>query len=73
MLARHSDVPNTYAKADQENNHDIYMKVPSGMLVSQDILDQHGCSQIKQVALFLKKNYVRIEASENIVKQVAAR
>ena len=37
------------------------MKVPSGMPVSQDILDQHGVSETKQVALLLKKSLYRLK------------
>ena len=40
VRALHGDVPNAYVKAEKEKDIDIYMKVPSGMQVSQNILDE---------------------------------
>ena len=54
--ARHVDVSNAYVKAEKEKDLDIYMKVPSGMQVSQDILDEHGVKHPKHLALLLKKS-----------------
>ena len=54
--ARHGDVPSAYVKAEKEKDLDIYMKVPSGMQVSQDILDEHGVKHPKHLGLLLKKS-----------------
>ena len=56
VLARHGDVPNAYVKAEKEKDLDIYMKVPCGMQVAQDVLKQHGVNNAKQLALLLKKS-----------------
>ena len=37
--ARHLDVPNTYVKADQEEDLEIYMQIPKAMQVVQNTLD----------------------------------
>ncbi|CAI5703653.1 unnamed protein product [Peronospora effusa] len=40
--ARHGDVPNAYVKAEKEEHLDIYMKVPKGMVLSDQELKLHG-------------------------------
>ena len=54
--ARHGDVPNAYVKADKEKDLDIYMKIPRGMQVNQDVLNKHGVKETKHLALLLKKS-----------------
>lgn len=56
MTARHGDVPNAYVRAEKEKDTDIYMRMPSGMQVVQDILRQHGVYHTKELDLLLKKS-----------------
>ena len=38
MPARHGDVPNAYDKAKKEEHLEIYMKVPKGMILDEEVL-----------------------------------
>ena len=45
------DVPHAYAKVEKEKDLEIFMRIPSGMQVSQDILDEHGVKDTKHLAM----------------------
>ncbi|OWZ15198.1 putative mitochondrial protein [Phytophthora megakarya] len=53
--AKHGDVPNAYVKADKEEDLWIYIRVPQGMKVSEEILKELGVETDAKVALELKK------------------
>ena len=63
-------MPNAYVKADKEKDLDIYMKVPRGIQLNQDVLNKHGvketpCSAAEEITL-------RFEASRKIVEKATA-
>ena len=51
--AKHGDVPNAYVKADKEENLDIYIRIPQGILVSEEIKNKLGVSRINELVLEL--------------------
>uniref|UniRef100_A0AAV1U951 Reverse transcriptase Ty1/copia-type domain-containing protein n=1 Tax=Peronospora matthiolae TaxID=2874970 RepID=A0AAV1U951_9STRA len=53
--AKHGDVPNAYVKADKEDNLDIYIHVPQGMQIAEDLKKKIGVSQNNEIVLELKK------------------
>ena len=61
--ARRGDVPNPHVRAEKEKEIDIYMKVRSGMQVSQDILKQDGVNHTNELALLLKKSLFSLKQS----------
>eukprot|EP00644_Phytophthora_capsici_P005090 jgi/Phyca11/97315/e_gw1.1.531.1 len=40
--ARHGDVPNAYVKANKEAEHDIYLRIPHGMTIPEDVRRRLG-------------------------------
>eukprot|EP00644_Phytophthora_capsici_P019545 jgi/Phyca11/133583/e_gw1.570.7.1 len=53
--AKHGDVPNAYVKADKEAELDIYIRVPQGMKVSEEIKRRLGVVSDKELVLELQK------------------
>ena len=54
--ARHGDVPNGYVKAKKEEHLDIYMKVPKGMVLSDQELKSYVVRTSGDLALLLKNS-----------------
>ncbi|GMF58755.1 unnamed protein product [Phytophthora fragariaefolia] len=53
--AKHGDVLNAYVKADKEEDLRIYVRVPQGMKIPEEILKELGVDTDAEVALQLKK------------------
>ena len=53
--AKHGDVPNAYVKADKEDNLGIYIHVPQGMQIAEDLKKKIGVVQNNEIVLELKK------------------
>ena len=49
---------------------DNYMKVPSGMQVSQEMLDEHGVKHPKHLALILKKSLCGLKQAGRLWSQL---
>lgn len=63
VTPRRGDVPNPHVRAEIEKEIDIYMKVRSGMQVSQDILKQDRVNHTNELALLLKKSLFSLKQS----------
>ncbi|POM64836.1 Integrase catalytic core protein [Phytophthora palmivora] len=61
VSAKHGDVLNAYVKADKEEDLRIYIKVPQGMKISEEILKKLGVEKDAEVALELKKALYRLK------------
>ncbi|KAG6617388.1 Integrase catalytic core protein [Phytophthora cinnamomi] len=53
--AKHGDVPNAYVKADKEPELVIYIRLPQGMAISEDIKKKLGVASDDDLVLELKK------------------
>ncbi|POM72016.1 Integrase catalytic core protein [Phytophthora palmivora] len=53
--AKHGDVPNAYVKADKEAELVIYIRVPQGMKISEEIRKKLGVVKDGELALELQK------------------
>eukprot|EP00644_Phytophthora_capsici_P017109 jgi/Phyca11/130666/e_gw1.96.61.1 len=51
---RHGDIPNAYVKAEKEQHLEIYLAIPKGMIVPEEVLRACGVSSYKKLALRLK-------------------
>ena len=47
--AKYGDIPYAYLKADKEVHMDIYLKLPSGMSVSEETLREHGAANANEL------------------------
>ena len=63
VLARHGDDPKAYVKAEKEKELAIYMRVPSGMKIQDDTLEQHGVKDTKYLYLLLRKSLYGLKQS----------
>ncbi|GMF44998.1 unnamed protein product [Phytophthora fragariaefolia] len=53
--AKHGDVPNAYVKAKKEAELAIYIRIPQGMEVSDEIVRQLGATSVGELVLELEK------------------
>lgn len=53
--AKHGDIPNSYVKALSEEEHEIFLFVPQGMLLDAELLKVLGLSSARELALHLRK------------------
>ncbi|GMF45512.1 unnamed protein product [Phytophthora fragariaefolia] len=55
VLAKHGDVPNAYVKAEKEAELDIYLRIPQGMDLPDELLRGLGVTSADEVVLELRK------------------
>ncbi|KAE9302954.1 hypothetical protein PF001_g13774 [Phytophthora fragariae] len=53
--AKHGDVPNAYVKAEKEAGLTIYINLPQGMVISEEVLKLVGVESAKELVLELQK------------------
>ncbi|GMF18948.1 unnamed protein product [Phytophthora fragariaefolia] len=53
--AKHGDVPNAYVKAEKEAGLIIYIHLPQGMVISDEVLKLMGVESAKELVLELQK------------------
>ncbi|GMF47391.1 unnamed protein product [Phytophthora fragariaefolia] len=53
--AKHGDVPNAYVKAEKEAELDIYLRIPQGMILPDELLRGLGVTSADEVVLELRK------------------
>jgi hypothetical protein len=53
--AKHGDVPNAYVKAKKEAELDIYLRLPRGMVIPEDVRKRLGVTNDSELVLELKK------------------
>ncbi|KAG3098957.1 hypothetical protein PI124_g9110 [Phytophthora idaei] len=56
MPARHGDSPNAYVKADKEQHLEIYLEIPQGVAIGEDVLRTLGVDSKGRLALRLRKS-----------------
>ncbi|KAG2905017.1 hypothetical protein PC117_g20846 [Phytophthora cactorum] len=54
--ARHGDIPNAYVKADKEQHFEIYLEIPQGVAIGEDVLRTLGVDSKGRLALRLRKS-----------------
>ncbi|GMF48730.1 unnamed protein product [Phytophthora fragariaefolia] len=54
--AWHGNIPNAYVKAKKEQHLEIYLAIPKGMIVPDEVLRACGVSSYKKLALRLEKS-----------------
>ncbi|KAG3089487.1 hypothetical protein PI124_g126 [Phytophthora idaei] len=54
--ARHGDIPNAYVKAGKEQHLEIYLEIPQGMAIGEDVLRKLGVDSKGRLALRLRKS-----------------
>ncbi|OWY99238.1 putative mitochondrial protein [Phytophthora megakarya] len=55
VLAKHGDVPNAYVNAEKEADLRIYIELPQGMEISEEIRRHMGVNSDDELALELRK------------------
>ncbi|CEG45455.1 FOG: Transposon-encoded proteins with TYA, reverse transcriptase, integrase domains in various combinations [Plasmopara halstedii] len=62
--ARYGDVPNAYVKASAEEEFPIYIKIPQGMDIRNQVLKELGVNSVNEtVLLLLQSLYLRLKTS----------
>lgn len=61
VSAKRGNIPSVYAKADKEDDHDIYMQIPQGMFVSDDMRRDRGVRKDDVLVLKLNKALYRLK------------
>ncbi|KAG2849647.1 hypothetical protein PC118_g9195 [Phytophthora cactorum] len=56
MPARHGDITNAYVKAGKEQHFEIYLEIPQGMAIGEDVLRKLGVDSKGRLALRLRKS-----------------
>ena len=52
----HGDIPNAFPRADTEEGIEIFVEIPAGAKISQDIMDNFGVERQNQLVLKLNKS-----------------
>jgi hypothetical protein len=68
--ARHGDIPNAYVKAEKEQHLEIYLAIPKGMVVPEEVLRACGVSSYKKLALRLKKSLYGLKQAGRLWSQL---
>jgi len=70
MPARHGDISNAYVKAEKEQQLEIYLSIPKGMIVPKEVLRACGVSSYKKLALRLKKSLYGLKQAGRLWSQL---
>ena len=70
MPAKHSDIPNSYAKADKKPHLRIYLQMPRGMPVSKETLRAQGVSNASELVLELRKSLYGLKQAGRLWSQL---
>ncbi|GMF30943.1 unnamed protein product [Phytophthora lilii] len=68
--ARHGVIPNAYVKAEKEQHLEIYLAIPKGMIVPEEVLRACGVSSYKKLALRLKKSLYGLKQAGRLWSQL---
>lgn len=63
--AKHGDVPNAYTRADKEAELEILLRIPQGMIISEEIMTELGVTSVDEVTLELYKALYGLKQAGN--------
>ena len=66
VTARHGDVPSAYVKASLEEDDQILLQIPPGMLISDAALKKFGVDSVKDLALELERGIYGLKQSRRL-------
>ncbi|GMF17717.1 unnamed protein product [Phytophthora fragariaefolia] len=67
---QHGDIPNAYVKAKKEQHLEIYLAIPKGMIVPDEVLRACGVSSYKKFALRLKRSRYGLKQAGRLWSQL---
>nr|CCA24594.1 PREDICTED: copia proteinlike putative [Albugo laibachii Nc14] len=68
--ARHGDIPNAYVKEGKEQQLEIFLAIPQGMIVVESVLNKLGVDTKDKLALRLKKSLYGLKQAGRLWSQL---